>query len=156
MATQNTKSKSQAEEKRSVVVPPGRMRLMEHAHNSWSITAEQGTTLDDIKKSVFWSLCCEKFRPADFVTVIANDMSWLAQGFVQSSARTWAQVHFFNVVKMEEAVSPDTNSEFKVEWKGPEMLWCVIRLSDQVCLQDRLENARAANQWMSEHERRVA
>ena len=142
-------------EKRSVVVPPGRLKLMETAHNHWCLHAPDGAPPDDVKKGDFWSLCSERFRPFDFITVIANDGTWLVEAIVLSCARTWAQVHVRKTEKFADAVAPESSRAYKAEWKGPELKWCVIRESDKAMVQDGLDNAKAANAWLAEHERRV-
>jgi hypothetical protein len=132
------------------------MRLMEHAHNHWAINVPHGTTVEDIKKEEFWSLVCDKFaRPGAFVTIDADDLSWFAQGRVMSAGKTWAQIHIYNVVELGTADIHQTSKAFKTEWKGQELLWCVVRLSDGAVIQDKLDNARSAASWLTEHERKI-
>ena len=156
MPAQATKSKEQVPS-RNVVLPPGRMRLLENAHNHWSVNVPHGTTVEDIKTEEFWSLVCNKFpKPGAFVTVDADDLSWFAQGRVMSAGKTWAQIHFYNVVNLGKATEEQNKSkQFKAEWKGQELLWCVVRMSDGAVIQDKLDDARAASAWLTEHERKT-
>jgi hypothetical protein len=143
------------EEVRIVQCSPGRMKLREHAHNSWSVNAPTGAVPDDVKSSDFWSLMSAKLRPFDRFEVIGDDGSWLVEGRVLSCSRNWAEVVIHNSYTFGKATAPDTSKRYKVEWKGPEMLWCVIRNHDSAVIQDKIERKEDAVKFMSEHEAKV-
>ena len=143
------------EKPRSVQCQPGRLKLMEHAHNFWSVHAPAGSIPDDVSKSDFWSLMSAKLRPFDKFEVLADDGTWLVEGIIKSCSRSWAEIHIREVVELGKPADPSVSKLYKAEWKGPERRWCVIRIKDGAILQDQIETAIQANQWLIEFESKV-
>ena len=145
----------QEEKPRSVQCQPGRLKLMEHAHNFWSVHAPSGAIPDDVSKSDFWSLMSAKLRPYDRFEVLADDGTWLVSGMILSCSRNWAEIFVRETLELGKASDPSVSATLKAEWKGPEHKWCVIRIKDGAMLQEGLETSIAANQWLTEHENKV-
>ena len=143
------------EKPRSVQCQPGRMKLASHAYNSWSINAPEGVITDDLDKADFWSLLAQKLRPFDEIRIVADDSTWVAYGIVKSCSRNWAEIKVKNVIELGKPADPSVSKLYKAEWKGPERRWCVIRIKDGAILQDQIETAIQANQWLIEFESKV-
>jgi hypothetical protein len=139
-------------EVRNVQCPPGRLKLMTHAHNYWAINAPAGAEPADIETDSFWSLMSQKIRAFDRFEVLADDGTWLVQGIIKACGSTWAKVHIIQTIELGQSIDPVTTARFRSEWRGPENLWCVIRVSDGAVIHDKLDTAATANKLLAEHD----
>jgi hypothetical protein len=145
------------EKKRSVQISPGRMRLSQYERQEWVANAPEGCTVDDIKEQEFWSLMAYQMKPYDRVEVRADDGTWMAELLVIGVGRNWAKVHILNHHKLtgaDEAMKDST--EFRVEWKGPQKKWCIIRNSDNTFIREGIASRDDAGTQMQEHESNAA
>lgn len=141
------------EEKRSVQISPGRMRLSQYERQEWVANAPEGCTPDDIKKQDFWSLMAYQMKPYDRVEVRADDGSWLAELVVVGCGRNWAKVSVLNHYKLADAGKEmKGDAEFRIDFKGPQRKWCVIRNSDDEYIRDKLGSKEEAMAAMKEQE----
>ena len=97
----------------------------------------------------------QKLRPFDKFEVIAGDGTWRVEGTIVSCGRTWAQVHVDNTVNFGKMVEPAKSETHEVKWRGPELMWCVIRTQDGAVIQEKLETKEIANTMLMEHESKV-
>lgn len=144
------------EAKKSVQINPMRVKLAEVDRQDWVATAEMGTTLEQIIEPSYWAHMASRLKPYDHIEVRVDDGIWLAQLLVKEAGRNWAAVLMLQSYKLETAdVSQTRSSKYKVDWKGPHLKYCVIRLEDGERLQEQM-NKRDAQVWLENYERTVS
>ena len=143
------------EKKRDVSVDPARMQLAEYQRQEWVCNVPPEITREDVLNPAFWSHMASLMKPYDHIEVRQEDGSWLSQLIVLQSDRLWAKVFEMRFVEFKtEALKIEAPTKHKVEWKGPQHKWAVIRLSDSEMLKSGMEKDEAFR-WMNEHERTV-
>lgn len=140
--------------KREIMISPARMQLAEYQRADWVVTAEEGTTCDDLRNPAYFAHMAEKIKPYDHIEVRIDDNSTLTYLIVLETARNWARVHILSHFSLvdDNAVqgASQTNS---VEFKGPHHKWSVIRLSDGEKLKTGCASRAEADAWMRDHEK---
>jgi hypothetical protein len=137
-----------AEIKRTIMIQPSHMQLAEYERQDWVANAPEGVTPDDLKNPAFWALMSSQFKPFDRIDVRADDGSWLAEVIVKQADRNYAHVQVLNVYKLD-ATEATKDSEYEVEWTGPQKKWCVKRLSDDELIKTGCDTKVAANDWLA-------
>jgi len=82
----------------------------------------------------------------------------VAYFIVTACERTWARVHLDRVVKLttKDVALTQTAVQHRVVWKGPQLKYIVLRLSDDQSVKSGFANREDAEAWMREHERIVS
>ena len=138
------------------VLMPERFGLAEDMRHDFVANIPMGVTLEDVLEPSYWAHMAEMMVPLDHIEVRAEDGSWVAFLIVQFCERNYARVVLDRIVKM----SPDTevpvaSIKHRVEWKGPQLKYCVIRVADSQILKREVKTKEEANAWLLEHERTV-
>ena len=143
-----------AEKKRDVILNPQRFGLREHLRRDLVVTAEAGTTVGDVLEPMYWAHCATEMQPFNRIEVVLETGEWMLELLVINTGRNWAQVHVLHkhdLVARAEAMP--AAQKHKVEWKGPQLKFCVIRLADSEVIQKELANKAAAHEWLTAYER---
>lgn len=139
-----------------VQINPMRVKLAEVDRQDWVATAEMGTTLEQIVEPSYWAHLASRLKPYDHIEVRVDDGIWLAQLLVKEAGRNWAAVLMLQSYKLETAdVAQTRSSKYKIDWKGPHLKFCVIRLEDGERLQEQMSK-RDAQVWLENYERTVS
>lgn len=143
------------EKKRTPMMDQTRMRLAEYERQDWVANIEFGLTVEDIMVPGFWAHMASQLKPYDHIEARSDDGLWIAYLIVTGCDRTWARVVVDRVVKLTSKDVSETQAvtQHKVEWKGPQNKFTVIRLSDAEALKTGFSTKDEATQWMREHER---
>jgi hypothetical protein len=146
------------QEKRTPIITQGRMKLAEYERNEWVANVEHGVTTDDIQDPSFWSLMASQLKPYDHIEARAEDGSWVAYLIVTGCDRTWARMAVDRIVKLTTGDIAQTQAAVmhNVLWKGPQLKYSVIRLSDSENIKPGFQTKDEAYQWLREHERVAA
>jgi len=143
--------------KQNPVGMPERMGLAEDKRHDWVFDLPVGLKIEDVLEPSYWAHLASQMDPLDHIEVRAEDGSWVAYLVVAYCERNYAKVKLDRLVKLEDdQEAPITSIKHKVEWKGPHMKFCVIRLSDSAVLQQGMRDKAMANQWMVEHEKTLS
>lgn len=140
------------------ILDPQRIGLVEDGkRQDWVVTAEEGTTPEMVADPAYWAHVSARMSPFDHIEVRCEDGSWVAEYIVLGCDRNWARVHLKHEYKLTTAdVSLTQASKHEVKWKGPHLMFAVIRLSDQQSVMDKFPTKEAAGLWLREHERTTA
>lgn len=144
------------ESKRAVVLTDQRLKSAEYERNLWVVNAEYGTTIDDILNPMYWAHVAQKLKPYDRVEVRIDSGEWLLELMVLGCDRSWAKMHVLHshqLAPVDEGL-PQA-ARHKVEWKGPQHKWAVIRIADGEMIFKGLDKAAAFDQ-MARHEKAMA
>lgn len=151
-ATDETRAK-----KRSVVLDPQRMQTAEYVRRDWVVTAEEGTTVDDVLDPSYWVHLAGQLTPYDRIEVRVDTGEFLLELLVKQSGRNWAQVallHHHDLVG-DVTTGAAIGDEFEVLWKGPLLKWCAIRKSDKQILEQKMASKEAGLAWITSYERTI-
>ena len=144
------------EKKRAPMIDSTRMRLAEYERQVWVANIEFGTTVDDIMVPGFWAHMAAQLRPYDEIEARSDDGTWIAHLVVTGCERTWARVAIDRVVKLTTAEVAETQAvQHKIEWKGPQDKFTVIRLNDSERIRKGFATKEEAAAWLREHERMI-
>lgn len=132
---------------------PQRTRLAEYERQDWCHNAETGTTLEDIQSDSYWALMAADFKPYARIEVRIDTGEWLAELLVLQCERTWAKVHLLKSYELTKVEDFPVSMRHRVEWKGPQRKWSVIRTSDQQPVRDKFESRSEGNDWLAGYER---
>lgn len=137
-----------SDEKRDLKINQTRMQSGDFVRNLWVVTAEQGTTKEDILTPSYWSHVASQFRPYDRIEVRVDDGTYFAELLILSCDRTWAKVKelSFNSLTtsdVSQTQASEEMAEFDIQWKGPVNKWSVIRKSDDAVIKNKMEKEEA-------------
>ena len=145
------------EPKRSVMMQPTRMKLAQYERQDWIANAEPHHTIEDILKPGYWSHMAAQMVPYDHIEVRAEDGSWVAYLLVVQSDRLWAKVVLTSKIDLVSADEmPSATPQHKVEWKGPQRRFGVVRTDDSEVVRDGFQTKDEARLWMREHEQTIS
>jgi len=133
-----------------------RMRLAEYERQDWVANIEFGTPTDALLVPGFWAHMASYLRPYDHIEARSDDGTWVAYLIVTGCDRTWARVVIDRVVNLttrDVAESQAVAPTHKVEWKGPQNKFTVIRIADAEPIKIGFATKDEATNWMREHER---
>lgn len=139
---------------RAVVVDPQRMKVAEYVRREWVVTAEEGTSVDDILHPGYWAHMARDMSMYDRIEVRIDTGEFLLELLVKNKGPNWAQVallqhHDLVGVGADEAAALE---EIDILFKGPIRKWCAIRKSDGEVLQDKFESKLAAGSYAAQYE----
>lgn len=147
---------AEAKPKSARILNPQRMGLAEQLRQDWVVNAEQGTTIEEVLDSQYWAHMASQMQPFDTVEVRLETGEWLLKLRVINTGRNWAQMfeeHRYELVERSETMPAATR--YRVDWKGPQMKWSVIRVADSEVVQKELPSKAAAQDWLASHERAI-
>ncbi len=139
-------------EKRAVFLQPERMGTREHRRQDFAVNAEAGTRVEDVLDPQYWAHVANTMEPYARVEVLEESGEWMLELLVLNVGRNWAQVHLLHKHDLSERAETMPNAQtHKVEWKGPQRRFAVIRISDSQCLQDGFVSKLEAQVWSASH-----
>tara|TARA_R110002126_G_scaffold84211_1_gene204797 strand:- start:554 stop:1141 length:588 start_codon:yes stop_codon:yes gene_type:complete len=144
-------------EKRSPVIHPTRMKLAENERQDWIVNAELSHTIEDLSNPGYWAHMAAQLSPYDHIEVRAEDGAWIANLIVIQADRSWAKVMLVSKFDLlDREALPSSVEQHKVEWKGPQHRFAVIRLADMVAVRTGFQTKEDGRNWMREHEKVIA
>lgn len=128
---------------------PSRFQNAEHARTVWRVVAEEGMTLEDVLKPIFWAHVGHLMQRFDIIEVLSDDEAWFVQLIVRDSARGYAKVTVLSHLELdaEEINKTITVEGFEVAWKGPKRKHVVIRQADRTLLKEGFSSKTEAMTW---------
>ena len=153
---QNATTQPVFTEKRNMQINPSRVKLAHYDRQEWVVNAEITHNREDLLKPEYWAHIAQQLNPYDHIEVRSEDGTWMAELIVVQADRTWAKVvekGFYEFITADAI--PDGASNYKVEWKGPQHRFCVIRVSDSAMLHKDCRTKQEAEDWLRDHEKTV-
>lgn len=106
-----------------------RMRQADFDRVIWSITPEQGTTLDEILNPVYWSHVAKNLKPFARIEVLPEDKTWFAELIVVSAGDKDAIVKVLQKIDLVANASPVESDKYFSKFGGAAK-WRVFRKED--------------------------
>jgi len=143
-------------EKRAVSLMPERFKLAAHERNVWAMTAEHGTTVDDIMKPEYWMHLAPQLRPYDRIEVRIDDGVFFLELLVIQSGQNWAKVFKLNEHQLVKAsLAPVPDGQYGTKWNGPHNKFVVFRKSDNEIISKYHQTEPDAIAAMREYEAKL-
>lgn len=135
---------------------PSRFALDEHVNANWTLTAEAGTSIEDVMNPAFLANVAARLHPYDHIRVRVDTGEWYAELMVLDCGRTWAKLFklgFYELVKSAEndGLSEGADAQYAVKFLGPHKKFCVVRRSDNEVIKEDLRTKTDANLWLSQY-----
>jgi hypothetical protein len=146
------------EQKRIAPAPIDQRRfsLAEHTRQDFTCNAADGTTVEDILKTEYWSHVGALLQPLDRIEVRHEFGSWIAECVVLSCGKNWAKLKLLQKYDLEVIAKSDDSLEYRIEHKGAQHKWSAIRIRDNEIVQSGFQNKSAAEGWLKNHEAATA
>lgn len=141
---------------------PMQMRLMEIAHNRWTLDVVSSTQPEDCLSMAFWSHIAAQLRPQDEITIWSEDMSWCAEYLIIDSGQNWAKAVFKEagdkpILTRMKAFQPMTRGVmapgYTVGNGGTMVKWRVVRDADAKVIRDKFQTESDAYAWLADWSR---
>lgn len=138
--------------KKKLVLQVSRFALQGSLHNKWDVTAEAGTTLEDVLETDYWKHVAAQIRPHDEITVIAEDGSWRAVLFVVGADRLWARVYkleYHDLTAAYEGMPKTQEEEYNVLYSSIKKFYIFKKGNEGMPpLKDGFQTRLEAYQWL--------
>jgi len=119
--------------------------------NSWSVTCDMNTTVEQVLDESYWANVSMKLRPGDVIAVMPPDMSWELGLHVSGAGKLYAHViqrYFYNLAPSKPPIR--LPSIYKVDFGGTVAKFRVLRKG--VVLKDGFETKPLAERYALNHE----
>ena len=144
-------------DKRVVILNPQRRHLVEAARQDWVVDAEEGTTIDDVLEPAYWSHVAAEFSDLDHVEVRIETGEWIVELTVLQHDRNWAKMFLRQKYLIQDAMVASTpTAKHRVEYKGPHLKHCVVRIADSEVIEKGIATKVDADRWMRDYESRTS
>lgn len=145
------------ETKRELILQPERCNLAEQRRQDWVVDAEEGTSIDDIMKPVYWSHLAQHFVPYDHVEVRLETGEWIAELIVTQVGRNWAQMFMANIHDLvgKKPETSGTSETHKVVYKGPHKKHCILRVVDGALIKEGISSSKDAHTELENYLRSI-
>lgn len=136
---------------------PAKLKRAEFERQTYRIYPEYPTALEDVLKPEYWSHVGKTLRHYDKIEVVFEDGSVYAELLVMDCGPQWAKVAILSLIDLREAKADAetvresqevSKAPYKVEWKGPNMKWTVIRSADGEKLKVECQSKEDAAKWL--------
>lgn len=127
---------------------PKRLLTQQEAINIFFVTADEGTTIDDVMKPTYWAHVCRQLKPFHEITVICADGSWRAHLLVRSVGATHANVHKLDYTSFDEAETSSEETPYIAKYRGPSHMHCVVRKDNGAVEKTGFQTANDARAWI--------
>lgn len=153
------------EQPANVQLDAGRFALAEQQRNVYQIIVEPDVTRAQMLRPEFLAHVAAKVRPYDKLEIIKDDGTLYAEAVVLQCDRTWARIHITAWTDLGvkdvaltqadqqaiEAAVAKSSETYRVEFKGPKKLWCVIRTADSAYVREGEANKSDAHAWLAQY-----
>lgn len=135
---------------------PAQFKLAAFATRRWSVTTNDGETLEDTLAPSYWTHVAGKLTPNDIIEVHAVDGSYYAELYVRSVSRLEASVAVLAKYEFNQTDAPAFDADYEVKWRGPARRWGVIRVKDKAVVRDGFQTQDLAAMFLMDYRRSVA
>lgn len=128
---------------------PHNFREAEYRRTEYLVTADQGTTIEDLLTPEYWSHVAGRLRVHDRVDVHAADGSWFVEMLVRSANRSGANLvvlHRHSFVAGAGVSTAEGNID--VRFRGATAKWSAIRKSDKKILIEGCDTEEEVRNWL--------
>lgn len=139
---------------RAVMLPPNRHQLFQYTNNRHFITAEEGTTPEDVCKPEFLAHIARKVRMYDEFIVVTDDGAFWMRLIALQAGPTWVRTKLLEHVALKgEAaqVAADPMNPYEVTFKGPVRKWACLAKNDGRVIKEQMGSREEAEAFMRDY-----
>lgn len=130
-----------------------RLQGAEFVKVDWCLSAEAGTTIEDILRPEYWAHVATKLRPDAKICVYTEDRAFYAELIVLQVSRVDARVAMIlhkDLTDDLRAIDMGNGAarEYEVKWGSPASKYRVIRKSDKEVICSGLASIEAGWAWL--------
>lgn len=143
-------SQTKPEEKKRELTQlvPTRRALAEAVMRVHVVTVESPEHPEDFLEPEFWALVAKEFTVGDRVEIRDDGMTYWAEFLVLACDRTWAKVHKLREHRLVPVEELQLSDDFTIQYKGPHLKWCVLRVSDNSIVHEGEQERTGAVTWL--------
>jgi hypothetical protein len=134
---------------------PTRYKLAEHARQHHQIIPETGTKFEDVLAPGYFAHVAGFMRPLDIIEVMPEEMHYFAELLVRAKSDKALDVSPIRYVEFPRLVR-NVVANFAIEFRGPVLKNCVVRLRDDFVVQQGFDTPERANNWLALNQRGLA
>ena len=144
---------AEVEKLRNTILDPQHFQLAESTMAVFTANCELGITVKDLENPAYWAHIASQLEPYFQIWARAEDGSWVAHLMVTSCSRNWAKMHILGHYEIASKDIDADQTNHRVEWKGPQRKFSLIRNKDDAVIKEGFANKNAALAALIEHER---
>lgn len=133
---------------KGIPMQPTRLLTQEQAINVYFVTADEGTTIDDVMRPTYWAHVCRQLMPMHEVKVMCADGSWWAHLLVRSVGTTQATMFKLDHRELNDMTVVQSESPFIAKYRGPTHMHCVVRKDNGAVEKTNFNTADEARMWI--------
>ena len=137
------------EVKRDVKLSGGAFQTADHYSTRWGAVLSPFHEYTDCFNPAFWSINAPRVERDSIIEVRTEDQRFFAELYVVDANRqgiSVVELRHFDLQPDTINLSPDVG--YKVQWKGPQWRYCVIRDSDNAMVQKHMKSKAEAHSWI--------
>lgn len=119
-----------------------------YKRNVWNVILPENESMDGVLEPLYWAHVARMLRPMDRIEVFKEDGTEWCELLVIFVDRVAAKVVMLNHVDLAPQAPASVDPEYGIKWAGPHAKFRVVRLSDKHVVQDKLETAQHAAEWL--------
>ena len=132
-----------------------RLQVAEAVRAIYHATVEPNVTRDHLKDPKFWQHVAPKFRQGTRIEVVTDDMQYFCELLVIASGKNWAKVkelYFVDLSVTDGFIETQVlKDQYQIEWKGPALKNCIVRISDKEIIKDQIQDYDSAALFLKEY-----
>lgn len=151
------KIQAQINSQQNLPLPSRCFKQAEVARVEYHAVIPVGIPFKNINDPKYWSNCAMMMRQLTKIEVVAEDMSYYAEGIVVSCNKVgavirWVNYHDWSPKEGEDSGEQDLYSqdELEVGWGGPTQKWRIIRTSDNQVIESGIAEKSEAYKRIGE------
>jgi hypothetical protein len=133
------------------------IQLAEYATRHHVVTLSLTQEFEDTLNPAFWANVTDRMRVCDKIDIFDAKGSIYAELLVRAVAQSrpihgtkgGARVQILRHVELEPLERRVRPVEYKVEFRGPAELWCVVRISDGAVMKSHLDSREMAERHLA-------
>lgn len=134
-------------------LPRSAQKLISIVNNQWRVIVPRGVTREMLTASALWSVCSQDMTAGDLYFVQDEARSYFAILLCLDCGRGFANMHevLFTPLPALVVAGGGIPPNFEIRHQGLEKGYCVVRLSDGVCMGENFTSYEDARQHLLSH-----
>lgn len=134
-----------------------RFRGADYVRQLMRATPEVGTPIEEVLKPEYWAHVAQKAKVGDIIEILPEDGAWFVQALVVACSKIHLKLHVISKTVINEAKAEKKDDKkdepFRIEFKGPQRKWAIIRSKDATYVKDGFDDRAAADKWLEDNQK---
>lgn len=137
-----------------------RLQVAEAVRAIYHATVEPNVTREHLLDPKFWQHVAPNFRQGTRIEVVTDDMKYYCELMVIAAGKNWAKVkelRYADLTIIDKFIENQIKmDQFRVEWKGPALKNCIVRVEDSEIIKDQIQDYDSAVKYMKEYVKTIS